>query len=107
MVKRLQPPGEIERAVVTARTGRDHADVRGCQGYGGEQDRGFQPPGRLMAHVPTQRRSVGQENRIERAAFGNAGDVLVIGGIEHGGWRCFPRRQAAEWPPWPGCSCRC
>ncbi|MNG14638.1 hypothetical protein D3C84_984100 [compost metagenome] len=84
MVQRTEAPGQVIGVVVAARRGGDHADMTGGQGHGGEQHGRLQAPGRVLANIAEQRRAVGEEDRIELAAFGDARDVAVVLGVQVG-----------------------
>src|SRR5579859_6482975 len=82
MVVTGAPAGQVVRLIVGGGGGGDQSDVLGDRGERGEQHGGFERAGRAAAQVVPQHRAVGEEQRVELAAFGDAGQVLVVADVD-------------------------
>ena len=70
VIERGEPAGEVVRVVVGGGRGGDQPDPAGHPGQRGEQDGRLERAARTVFRVAPQRRAVGQEDRVEGAAFG-------------------------------------
>src|ERR1700689_25639 len=78
MIKSGEPPGNVVRLVEGGRYRTDETDVLDHRPDRRQQHGRLEGVPRCGGGIRGQRWTVGQEERIERAAFGNPGDVAVV-----------------------------
>nr|BFE73395.1 hypothetical protein GCM10020092_066960 [Actinoplanes digitatis] len=83
-VERGEPPRQVVGLVVGGRRGGDQADPLGRPGERGEQHGRLEHPGRAAPDLVPEHRPVGEEERVELAPLGDAGQVLVVLDVDLG-----------------------